>query len=188
MTINFRKVLSNFTVTIFTLTALLASHNIYSDDQISDFTEGELKAISFAKGYTYLEVVLKDGSLLNLATANVNSKLEVGSTLFWKNPRKASNYFSKSESKVYSELYIVELINDIQGSGTVLSTQTVAEDVFITVSREKKEQMLVIRKNLLVDELTSGQHIKWTFFPSETKDTSGITRIKSIEALRNKNK
>jgi hypothetical protein len=183
-----RRFLNNSFLILFSFFTLSASEVVYSVEADKTLNEGKVKSVSFDKGYTFLNVELSDGTSLDLATANANSPLKVGATVHWRNARKASNYLRQSEGKTYPDLYIVELINNVQLSGVVLSSQAVADDIYIAVKAGQKEHMLVINKRLLPNQLSEGQHIRWTFTPNTSESDKNSTRAESIEIIRKKNK
>ena len=188
MTVYLRKFLNNSFLILFSFLMLAAPHAVYSIEAVKASNEGKVNSVSFGKGYTFLNVELSDGTSLDLATANANSSLKVGATVHWRNARKATQYLRQSDGKTYPDLYIVELINNVQLSGVVLSTQTVADDIYIAVNTKQKEHMLIINKRLLPNKLSEGQHIKWTFTPNTLESNKNSTRAESIEIVHKKNK
>ena len=163
-----------------------STHSLSSD--LSDgVTEGKLVSISLGKGYTFLEVENADGVILQLATASIDFKPKLGERVFWKNARKSTNYLSKAENKSFPELFIVDMVKIIHRSGTVLSTQSINNDIYVAVKTKRQEYMLVIDNRRLANDLVVGQNIGWEYRVAQIKKNNPI-RVKSLAILNEKNK
>ena len=163
-----------------------STHSL-SSDLTDGVSEGKLVSISIGKGYTFLEVEKADGTALQLAAASIDTKPKVGDTVFWKNARKSTNYFSKTDSKAFNELFIVEIVKSIHRSGIVLSTQSINNDIYVAVKTKRQEYMLVIDKRLLANDLVAGQNVGWEYRVAQTEENN-LIRVKSLAILNEKNK